>query len=425
MKEIERGQLRRFRPKIAKKRRKRTRTGNLRHQVIEEIEKALSIDPSPVGHLFNKVDLDGTPEASFLDVLNCLSLPSTSVLAMPSAAILSINRQTTMFELVNDTDTWLIRHRPVRAHPYDCMVYLDNLPETVTRERLLRELRKFGTVVQIRLPHRQRKPANQNGYSQPKRLRGFAFAQFSDPNAVQKFSYAYHHNLPMAIRKRNLLRLLFCKQRRSKRRKTLNEGNNLAPRNVAKNSEKENCLTLKVRTSTDEVKIEGKPNGSLHLELTSPTVPVVDLLSPESGERGRLMSTSTIASDFLDRARCSLDVIRASIDEGSGPRKKRRRRKRHFMNIKQLQDPQMKTKDPSHIDGSVYKFFRRIQVIPFRIYRQLRTEYTTQMRKARVGTPYELKDLQQCVAFRDKHWSIDNADDSDGMESGGEGHREE
>ncbi|KHJ97168.1 hypothetical protein OESDEN_02856 [Oesophagostomum dentatum] len=174
------------------KRRIRRRTKGLRELIKNKIEIALSAPSSPLGHLFTSRDDNGTPQAAYAAVVKAIGLEEEDwlkAISLPAKAVESISNITDAFCIEKgQQNALMVKYRVPSWSIEDCTVYLDNLPESCTSEKISRIARKFGTVVEIRLPKSSSRPVPSpfGILEMGKRPKAFAFVQFTKPEACQK-----------------------------------------------------------------------------------------------------------------------------------------------------------------------------------------------------------------------------------------------
>ncbi|VDO87976.1 unnamed protein product [Heligmosomoides polygyrus] len=154
---------------------------------VEMIEVALRSTSSPLSPLFTTVDSAGTPQAAFIEVIKSIGLSQEDWLKAASLsprAAESISNITNMFRIERNSDNKLmLKYRAAEWNIEDCTVYLDNLPAGCTTEKICRIARKFGTVVEVRLPKSSSRQVHSSYgvIEMGKHSRSFAFLQFTEP----------------------------------------------------------------------------------------------------------------------------------------------------------------------------------------------------------------------------------------------------
>ncbi|VDM53119.1 unnamed protein product [Angiostrongylus costaricensis] len=183
-----------------KKKRCRKRTKGLRVLIKNKIEVALRTPSSPLAHLFVTRDDDGTPQAAYVDVIKAIGLTDEDWLKAASlspGAVESISNITDMFRIEKNPERKLmLKYKPVEWNKDECTVYLDNLPAGCTSEKIFRIAKKFGSVVEVRLPRSpSRKIFSPYGLLEVgKHPRSFAFVLFTEPAACEKEKPRSNHD---------------------------------------------------------------------------------------------------------------------------------------------------------------------------------------------------------------------------------------
>uniref|UniRef100_A0A158PBI9 RRM domain-containing protein n=1 Tax=Angiostrongylus cantonensis TaxID=6313 RepID=A0A158PBI9_ANGCA len=183
-----------------KKKRCRKRTKGLRVLIKNKIEVALRTPSSPLAHLFVTRDDDGTPQAAYVDVIKAIGLTDEDWLKAASlspGAVESISNITDMFRIEkNQEKKLMLKYRPVEWNRDECTVYLDNLPAGCTSEKIFRIAKKFGSVVEVRLPRSpSRKIFSPYGLLEVgKHPRSFAFVLFTESAACKREIRQNNHN---------------------------------------------------------------------------------------------------------------------------------------------------------------------------------------------------------------------------------------
>ncbi|KAK6748095.1 hypothetical protein RB195_000991 [Necator americanus] len=184
------------------KKRRRRRTKGLREMIKNKIEVALRTFPSPLNHLFTSRDDIGTPQAAFEEVVKAIGLNQEDFLkaiSLSPRTVESISNITDMFCIERSGENKLmVKYRATEWSVEDCTVYLDNLPEGCTSEKICRIARKYGSVVQVHLPKSATRPIPSvyGTIEMGRRPKSFAFVQFTDPDACQKMCAAFSVNTP-------------------------------------------------------------------------------------------------------------------------------------------------------------------------------------------------------------------------------------
>ncbi|CAJ0566911.1 unnamed protein product, partial [Mesorhabditis spiculigera] len=416
---VESGQLKRAAP--PKKRRKRPRHSKLRASAILKIERALFLRPSPIGHLFHRLDSEGTPEAKLSEICICLKLPVDEIMNLSYNSLMSFNRNTVHFTVGRDADGhWAITHRPTYPVKADRMIFVDRLPTTANPARLRRELRKYGNVVRVWLPVR-RIPVDArivSTFTQPKRPRGHAWVEFTTTESVRRICWEYAYNLPYTLRRVMLRKKLIVEKERQLRKREsqalMAAAAAAAAAAEAKPENKDMPSTSSTPAKDGQVR-KAAARRSTRCKLVSPQAPVrkPEFVSPAPiVERARLTSTSSVETN--DRPRRSVDSApKRPHKKPTGdctPAKWRLRKKKK----REPHDPQHKS---PFIRGAVSRYFRRMQVLSFRTYRQLRGGYNSVYRKSRRKIPSRMRiSHKRLTAERDARWSLDNGDESDGSD---------
>ncbi|KAK6022924.1 hypothetical protein OSTOST_11359, partial [Ostertagia ostertagi] len=174
-----------------KRRRQRKRTKRLRDLIKSKIEVALRKSTGPLTRLFTSVDDAGTPQAPYVEVIKLIGLSQEDWLKAASLspkAVESISNITDMFRIERSPENKLmLKYRATEWRIEDCTVYLDNLPLGCTAEKIGRFARKFGTVVEVRVPRSSSRPVSSSygTIEVGKHSRSFAFLQFTEPEACK------------------------------------------------------------------------------------------------------------------------------------------------------------------------------------------------------------------------------------------------
>ncbi|KAJ1357557.1 hypothetical protein KIN20_015730 [Parelaphostrongylus tenuis] len=326
---------------------------------------ALRTPSSPLTHLFVTRDEDGTPQAAYVDVIKAIGLTEQEWLkaaSLQSRAVESISNITDIFRIEKSQEGKLmLKYKPVDWNKEECTVYLDNLPEGCTSEKISRIARKFGTVVEVRLPRSSsRKVHSPYGLLEVGRHpRSFAFVQFTEPAACDSMCSAFAHNFPSCEKKKKseslvplLQRLLMRIRILSKRHRRRTYAQNLLLMKLRREqaaiikkertANKRTCrLSRSVEHGTNSVSMdqeEGKIPHNNHNDGQHNTC-------PECGDSGSRRPS------FVKRKRLKAHSSKSLIKTSN--RKKRKRRRRRKAEV-----------GPHTIVGSVSDYFSRIQVLP-------------------------------------------------------------
>ncbi|PIO68903.1 hypothetical protein TELCIR_09292, partial [Teladorsagia circumcincta] len=130
-------------------------------------------------------------KAPYIEVIKLIGLSQEDWLKAASLspkAVESISNITDMFRIERSPENKLmLKYRAAEWRIEDCTVYLDNLPLGCTAEKVARFARKFGTVVEVRVPRTSSRPVpSRYGIIEVgKHSRSFAFLQFTGPEACQ------------------------------------------------------------------------------------------------------------------------------------------------------------------------------------------------------------------------------------------------
>ncbi|EYB93442.1 hypothetical protein Y032_0182g894 [Ancylostoma ceylanicum] len=382
-----------------RKKRLRKRTKGLRELIKSKIEVALRTFPSPLGHLFSSRDESGTPQAPYSEVVKAIGLSEEDwlkAISLPSRAVESISNITDMFYIERSLENRLmVKYRVAEWSIDDCTVYLDNLPEGCTAEKICRIARKFGTVVEVRLPKSHSRPTRSayGVHEMGRRPKSFAFLQFTEPEACQRMCAAFSHNAPTERRKSSsqslmpLLQQLLAQIRKLSRRRR-------------RRTYAQNMLLIKLkRKQAAIIKKERTANKRTH-KISRAAEQEKNFKEVEQ-ENGRTLSDTACASGELNTSTENCEHRRNSIGKkkkstsqrGSSrkqvskkTRRKRRKRRRHEVG-------------PHTICGSVNDYFEKLQVIPYARYRELREEYLTLRRDSNRSAKEVSKQHRHFVEF--------------------------
>lgn len=142
--------------RLSAQRHRTRRTRDIRQKVARTLERALVEAPKIplIHHLFTSTDSMGTPRASLKQVLKQLRISDfvkdTHILR--DSHMKTLSQFTTLFTIEEDEpfQGLFVKYRPI----YDreaATVYVDNLPEGCSEEKLLRLCSCYGTVVEVRI----------------------------------------------------------------------------------------------------------------------------------------------------------------------------------------------------------------------------------------------------------------------------------
>ncbi|XGW31028.1 hypothetical protein V3C99_009747 [Haemonchus contortus] len=365
-----------------KRKRLRKRTKGLRELIKTKIEVALRKSNQPLTHLFTSVDDAGTPQAAFIDVIKLIGLSQEDWLKAASLspkAAESISNITDMFRIERSPDNKLmLKYRATEWRIEDCTVYLDNLPPGCTSEKIGRFARKFGTVVEVRLPRSSRRPVSSSYgiIDVGRHSRSFAFVQFTEPEACRKMCEAFVRKPAPEPKKEEcpslvplLQRLLFHIRTLAKRRRRRTYAQNILLMKlrrqqaaIIKMERTANKRTSKVSRLIDREKVvvaEEQSNGK--------TVPMDDHVD---GEHNISNSECNQNRRLSFGKKKKPKGHRESTGKKTKRKKRRRRRKRRTC------------VGPHTIIGSLNDYFAKIQVFPFASYMELRKEYIALRRQS-------------------------------------------
>ncbi|CAJ0602728.1 unnamed protein product [Cylicocyclus nassatus] len=362
-----------------KRKRLRKRTKGLRELIKNKIEVALRTSPSPLNHLFISRDEAGTPQAPFVEVVRAIGLTNDQwlkVVSLPPRVIESISNITDMFDIEKSREnTMMVKHRPTSWSVEECTVYLDNLPQGCTSEKIDRVARKFGTVVEIHLP-RSYPRFIQSYYGDVevgRRPKSFAFVQFTEPEACQQMCAAYSRNLPKEGAERMTHSVLPLLQRLLAQIRKLS-------RHRRRRTYAQNMLLMRLRRQQAAIiRKERTAKKRTHkLSLTADTGKPHNNEKRENGKiflNSQSQSTSSLESCNHRRNSCKRKKKADELCDGTikkAPTKTRRKhRKRRYHDV-----------CPHSIQGSVSDYFENLQVLTLARYRELRQEYIAMRRKS-------------------------------------------
>ncbi|KAL6739638.1 hypothetical protein Aduo_013069 [Ancylostoma duodenale] len=359
-----------------RKKRLRKRTKGLRELIKNKIEIALRTSPSPLRHLFTSRDDLGTPQASYTEVVKAVGLTEENwlkAISLPARAVESISNITDMFYIERSMENRLmVKYRVTEWRVDDCTVYLDNLPEGCTTEKICRMARKFGSVVEVHLPRSHSRPVRSayGVHEMGRRPKTFAFVQFTEPGACQRMCAAFSHNTPAEDRKSSsqslvplLQRLLVQIRKLSRRRRRRTYAQNML---LIKLKRQQAAIIKKERTANRRTH---KISRAAEQEKNCKDVDQENGKIP-CGSNCATGEQNTCSNENCEQRRNSIGKKKRSTSQRGNTRKQvpKKTRRKH----RKRRRPEV---GPHTINGSMNDYFEKLQVLPYVRYRELREEY--------------------------------------------------